>query len=117
MAYIEAFVAPVPEANKGDYRAHARRAAELFKEHGVLEIKECWGTNVPDGEVTSFHLAVKRQEGEGLVMGWMVWPSKEARDQSFANAQSDPRLKELFGNMPFDGKRLIFGGFEPILEL
>ncbi len=117
MAYIEAFVAPVPEANMEAYLAHARKAADLFKEQGALQIRECWGTNVPEGEVTSFHMAVKREEGEGLVMGWMIWPSREARDEGFAKAQNDPRMKEIFGSMPFDGRRLIYGGFEPILEV
>lgn len=117
MTYIEAFAAPVPESTRERYLAHAEKAAVLFKEYGALSVTECWGVDVPDGEVTSFPMAVKREDGEAVVFGWMVWPSRAVRDAAFEKLDGDERMKELFGSMPFDGKRLIFGGFEPILEL
>ncbi|MCL4142237.1 UNVERIFIED_CONTAM: hypothetical protein GTU68_044827 [Idotea baltica] len=115
MAYLEAFVAPVPKASKDDYLSHAEMMASVLKENGALQITECWESNVPDGEQTSFPLAVKRAEGEAIVMGWILWPSREKRDEGFQKAMSDPRMADF--KPPFDMKRMIFGGFEPIVEL
>ena len=117
MAYVECFVAPVPSDKRDDYLAACTKMAEVHKEHGALSITECWGVAVPDGELTSFPLAVKLEEGETVVMGWIHWPSKEVRDASMDKAMQDPRMQEIFENMPLDGKRLIFGGFEKILEV
>ena len=116
MAHVMIFVAPVPSTNREAYLEHSRKAAAIFKDLGATEIVECWGSDVPDGELTSLPMAVKLEEGETVVMGWIHWPSKEVRDASMDKAMQDPRMQEIFSNMPLDGKRLIFGGFETILE-
>ena len=115
MAYIGFFLAPVPTASKGDYLAHSRKAAEIFRDLGALEVVECWGTAVPDGQLTSMPLAVKLEEGETVVAGWIRWPSKEVADAAMPKMQDDPRWAEL-GPMPFDGKRMIWGGFDVMME-
>lgn len=118
MTYVEAFAAPVPTANRAAYEAMSRAMAAIHRDNGALEITECWGVNVPGGETTSFPLAVRLEEGENVVFGWIRWPSKEARDDAFLKMRSDPRMAEaMSGGMPFDGTRLIFGGFEPIVEI
>lgn len=117
MAYVDGFVAAVPNAEKENYRNHARASAEVFKEHGALRVVECWGDDVPDGEVTSFPMAVKCQEDETVVFAWITWPSRSARDQGMEKVMVDPRMQPDVNPMPFDGKRLIFGGFETIVEL
>lgn len=117
MAYVDGFVAAVPTARKETYREHARVAGEVFKEHGALSFVECWGDDVPDGEVTSFPMAVKCQKDETVVFSWITWPSRSARDQGMEKVMADPRVQPDVNPMPFDGKRLIYGGFEPIVEL
>jgi uncharacterized protein YbaA (DUF1428 family) len=114
MDYIEGFVAPVPVANKQRYIEHARQAAELFKEHGALKLVECWGDDVPSGEKTSFPMAVQCKEDEVVVFSWVVWPSREVRDKGMQLIESDPRMAD--NPMPFDGSRLIYGGFQMVLE-
>ncbi len=116
MAYVDGFVLAVPTANREEFRAHAAAAALVFKEHGALEVVECWGDDVPEGEVTSFPMAVKRGPDETVVFSWIRWPSREARDEGMRKAMADPRLQPGANPMPFDGKRMIFGGFEPIVE-
>ena len=116
MTYVDAFAAAVPNDKREAFRAHADGFAAVFKEYGALQVVDCWGDEVPDGEVTSFPLAVKCQPGETVVFGWMTWPSKEARDQGMAKAMADPRMNHETNPMPFDGKRLIHGGFEMIVE-
>ncbi|MDN2567718.1 DUF1428 family protein [Aquibium sp. A9E412] len=115
MTYVDGFVAPVPTGRREDYRAHAARAAEVFKAHGALACVETWGDDVPKGERTSFPMAVQLAEDETVVLGWIVWPSRAARDAGMAAAMADPRLTGE--EMPFDGKRMIFGGFETILDV
>jgi len=117
MPYIEGFVAAVPAANKEAYKKHAAEAAPLFKEFGVTRMVECWGDDVPDGEVTDFRKAVKAKDDEVVVFSWFEYPSKEARDAANEKIMSDPRMKEMGATMPFDGKRMIFGGFAPILDV
>ena len=117
MAYLELFVAPVPTANRDAYLTHARAMGALFKDHGMEKMIECWGSHVPDGALTSLPLSVKLEEGETVVAGWMRWPSKEARDKGFEAAMADPRMTEDMTQMPFDGKRMIFGGFDVMLEM
>ena len=114
MAYIDGFVTPVPEANRQAYIEHVRAAAPMFREHGALRIVEAWGDDVPDGKVTDFRRAVQAQEGEAVLFSWIEWPSRQARDEGMEKVFADPRLAEL--GMPFDGKRMIFGGFDPILD-
>ena len=116
MTYIDGFVAAVPTANKEEYRKHAAEAAPIFKEHGALKLVECWGDDVPDGEVTSFPMAVKKQADETVVFSWIVWPSKEAREAGMKKVMEDERFFPENNPMPFDGKRMIFGGFEPIVD-
>lgn len=110
MNYVDGFVAAVPTVNREAYRAHTEAAAVIFKEHGALHSVDCWGDDVPEGTLTSFPLAVKRGPDETVVFGWLVWPSKAARDAGMKKVMDDPRMKQL--PMPFDGKRMIYGGFE-----
>ena len=117
MSYIDGFLIPVPTENKEAYRSHAEKAAVLFKEFGALSVVETWGDDVPEGKLTSMHTAVLRKPNESVVLGWIVWPDKAARDAGMAKIMSDPRMSDVSNPMPFDGKRMIFGGFEPILEV
>ena len=114
MDYIDGFVAAVPTANRGKYRQHAAAAAEVFKEYGAIRIVECWGDDVPTGVTTSFPQAVKLEPDETVVFSWVAWPSREVRDTGMKKVMDDPRMKNA--EMPFDGKRLIYGGFETILD-
>ncbi|AOY94214.1 RNA signal recognition particle [Cupriavidus sp. USMAA2-4] len=115
MSYIEGFVVPVPTANREIYRKMAEDAAVVFKDHGALGLVECWGDDVPEGKLTSFPLAVQRKADETVVFSWITWPSREARDRGMRAAMEDPRLKQQ-QSMPFDGRRMIFGGFEVIVD-
>ncbi len=116
MDYIDGFVVAVPEANKQKYIDHAVTAAAVFKEHGALRLVECWGDDVPDGVQTSFPQSVKCCEGETVVFSWIVWPSREARDAGMEKVMSDPRMSEENHPMPFDGNRLIYGGFQMLVN-
>jgi uncharacterized protein YbaA (DUF1428 family) len=116
MPYVDGFVAAVPTANRQKYLDHAQMAAEIFKEYGATQVVECWGDDVPDGKLTSFPLAVKRQNDETVVFAWIVWPSKDVRDQGMQKVMSDPRMQPDVNPMPYDGKRLIYGGFEILLQ-
>lgn len=115
MAYIDGYVIPVKTARKADYLAMAHEAAELFKKYGALKVVETWEDNVPQGVVTSFPMAVKQEEDESLVFSWVWWADKASRDKGMADAMNDPWFA-MTADMPFDGKRMIFGGFEVILE-
>jgi uncharacterized protein YbaA (DUF1428 family) len=114
MTYVDGFVLAVPTANRAAYQKMAEDAAILFKEHGAFKVVECWGDDVPEGKLTSFPMAVKCEENETVVFSWIVWPSREVRDRGNELIMADPRMKSE--EMPFDGKRLIYGGFEMILE-
>ena len=117
MSYVEGFVAAVPAANKEAYRKHAAEAAPLFKSFGATRMVEAWGDDVPEGKVTSFSMAVKREDNESIVFSWVVWPSKEARNTGMKKSMEDPRMNAWNpNNMPFDGKRMIFGGFEVLVQ-
>jgi uncharacterized protein YbaA (DUF1428 family) len=116
MTYVDGFVAAVPTANRETFKKHADMAATVFKENGALKVVECWGDDVPEGEVTSFPMAVKCKKDETVVFSWIVWPSREARNAAQKKVMADPRLQPDKNPMPFDGKRLIFGGFETLLE-
>ncbi|SDM62970.1 Uncharacterized conserved protein YbaA, DUF1428 family [Franzmannia pantelleriensis] len=116
MTYVDGFVAAVPTANRDKYIQHARDAAIVFKEHGALQMVECWGNDVPDGQLTSFPMAVKCQTDETVIFSWILWPSREVRDRGMAKVMEDPRLQPDVNPMPFDGKRLIYGGFEVVVD-
>lgn len=116
MAYVDGFVAPVPTANRESYRAFADRAAAVFREHGALKVVECWGDDVPEGKLTSFPMSVKLEKGETVVFSWITWPSRQVRDAGMKKVMADPRLQPGTNPLPFDGKRLIYGGFEMIVD-
>ena len=115
MNYVDGFVVPVPTAKRADYVRHAQLAAAVFKEHGALSVVECWGDDVPEGKLTSFPLAVQRKDDEAVVFSWITWPSRAARDEGMKRSMEDPRLQGQTNPMPFDGKRLIYGGFQVIV--
>lgn len=117
MAYVDGFVVAVPSANKESYRRLAADMAPLFKEFGATRVVECWGDEVPDGKLTDFRRAVNAEPEEVVVFAWIEYPSKEIRDMANQKIMEDPRMKEMGGEMPFDGKRMIFGGFAPIVDL
>ena len=117
MTYVDGFVAAVPTANRQAYREHAEKAARLFKEFGALSVVECWGDDVPEGKLTSFPLAVKRKDDETVVFSWITWPLRQARDDAWKKVMEDPRMRPENNPMPFDGKRLIYGGFETIVNV
>lgn len=116
MNYVDGFVAAVPTANREKYLRHATEAAAVFKEHGALQVVECWGNDVPEGKLTSFPMAVQRKDDETVIFSWITWPSKAVRDAGMAKVMADPRVQPETNPMPFDGKRLIYGGFEVILD-
>lgn len=116
MSYVDGFVAAVPTKNREAYRKHAELAASVFREHGAQKVVECWGDDVPEGKVTSFPMAVKRKDDETVVFSWVVWPSRKVRDEAWKKVMADPRLQPDKNPMPFDGQRLIYGGFETIVE-
>lgn len=111
MNYVDGFVAAVPTANKDAYVRHARLAAAIFKEHGALRVTEGWGDDVPEGKLTSFSMAVKKEPDETVIFSWIEWPSREVRDAGMEKVMQDPRLNPEANPMPFDGTRMIFGGF------
>ncbi|MBM7062928.1 DUF1428 domain-containing protein [Pseudomonas sp. UL073] len=117
MNYIDGFVLAVPTAKREQYTELARTMAVLFKEHGALSVVECWGDDVPEGKVTSFPMAVKRQDDETVVFSWITWPSRQVRDSGMKKVMEDPRMKpDANQAMPFDGQRMIFGGFQVIVD-
>lgn len=108
---------PVPDGNKEAYRALARQAADVFIEYGAVRVVETWGDDVPDGKVTDFARAAHRRDGESIVFSWIEWPSKEARVAGWEKVMADERMRpEPAEERPFDGMRMIYGGFAPILE-
>jgi uncharacterized protein YbaA (DUF1428 family) len=106
----------VPTKNKEKYIEHAKISAVVFKDHGALKIVETWEDDVPEGETTSFPMSVKREINESVVFSWITWPSKKARDAGWKALMEDPRMHPDNNPMPFDGKRLIYGGFNTILD-
>ena len=116
MNYVDGFVAAIPDANKAAYIEHAQKAAEIFKEYGAIKLVECWGDDVPSGETTSFCTAVHCKFDETVCFSWILWPSKQARDTGMAKVMADPRMNKEHNQMPFDGKRMIYGGFQMVVD-
>ena len=117
MTYVDGFVIPVPTAKKETYRTFAEDMAPVFKKHGAIAIVECWGDDVPEGELTSFPMAVKREEDETVVFSWITWPDKETRDVGNKRAMEEFEASGMdMEGVPFDGKRMIFGGFKTLVD-
>lgn len=116
MAYIDGFVIPVKTSDRAAYRAYAAKFDAVFKEYGALSIVEAFGDDVPHGQQTDFYRAVACKDDETVVFSWIVWPSKAARDAGNAKVMEDPRMQEAMTTAPFDAKRMIFGGFDVIVE-
>jgi uncharacterized protein YbaA (DUF1428 family) len=117
MSYVDGFILAVPKEKLDDYKRIATEAGEVWKEYGALAYVECYGDDVPYGELTSFPRAVQAKEDEITVFSWIVYESREARDAINAKVMADPRIKMDMDSMPFDGKRMIYGGFKPFVEL
>jgi uncharacterized protein YbaA (DUF1428 family) len=117
MAYVDGFVIAVPRARLDDYKALARTAGTIWKDHGALEVVECIGDDVPYGTLTSFPRAVQATDDEVVVFSWIVYESRAQRDTVNAKVMADPRFDHDQASMPFDGKRLIHGGFEMFLRM
>ncbi|TNE60724.1 MAG: DUF1428 domain-containing protein [Alphaproteobacteria bacterium] len=117
MTYVDGYVIPVKNVNKAAYIALAEMSAPVFKEHGAIAVTECWGDDVPDGKLTSFPFAVKLEADETVVFSWILWPSRDVRDAGMKAAMEDERFKDMDpASMPFDGKRMIMGGFKAVVE-
>lgn len=121
MSYIDGFVIAVPTANKQKFIDHAKLGDSVFMDLGATRILECWGDDVPAGKLTDFRMAVKAKDDETVVFSWIEWPDKATRDAGMAKMMapdfSDPRMDPAKNPMPFDGKRLIFGGFTPVVTM
>jgi len=115
MTYFEGFIVPVPEANKDAFRNHANEVARLLKDCGVRRQVEAWDSDVPEGKVTDFRKSVDAKPEEKVVFAWFEYPDRQARDAANAKMMSDPRMEDA-AQAPFDGKRMILGGFEAIVE-
>ena len=119
MAYVDGFLIPLPKRNVDAYRRMARKAGKVWREHGALEYHECVADDVKKGKVTSFPQSVKLKPNETVVFSWVVYKSRADRDRINAQVMKDPRLADMMDSkgMPFDGKRMIYGGFKPIVDL
>jgi len=116
MGYADGYLVPVPAGKKEAYRELAARMAVTFKEYGAVRTVEAWGDDVPDGKVTDYKRAVKAEDGEAVVYSWVEWPSKEVRDTAWKKIMADPRAQPGMNDMPFDGQRMIYGGFTPLVD-
>ena len=116
MAYVDGFLVPVPKDKLDAYKALAKKGSEVWMEHGALSYVECVADDVPYGEVTSFPRAVQLAEDEVVIFSWVTYKDRASRDEVMAKVMADERLKADMANMPFDGKRMIFGGFQAFLE-
>jgi uncharacterized protein YbaA (DUF1428 family) len=119
MAYVDGFVTPVQRSRLDEYKALSAQAGEVWREHGALSFRECIADDVPVGKVTSFPQAVQLQEGEVVFFSYITYPSREVRDSCNEKVMADPRLAHMMdpANMPFDGKRMFFGGFEVMIDV
>ena len=121
MSYIDGFIIAVPTANKQKFIDHANKCDSIFTEFGAEKVIECWADDVPDGNETDFRKAVKAKDDEAMVFSWIEWPDKETRDAAMAKMMSDDfcdeRIDPSKNPMPFDGARMIYGGFVPVFEI
>lgn len=120
MNYIDGFVIAVPTTNREAFIEHARKFDQLLIEHGALRVVECWGDSVPDGKVTDFRRAVQASAEESVAFSWVEWPDKETRNRVHSRMEEMMKSGEIdsgMTDMPFDGKRMIFGGFVPVVNL
>ncbi|WP_202842950.1 DUF1428 domain-containing protein [Luteimonas saliphila] len=117
MPYIDGFVLAVPSANREKFIEHARKFDPVFIEFGATRVIEAWGDDVPEGKVTDFRRAVQATADETVAFSWVEWPDKATRDAGMKKMMEDPRMDPAANPMPFDGKRMIFGGFESVVEL
>jgi uncharacterized protein YbaA (DUF1428 family) len=115
--YIQGFIVPVPADKQDAYREVAEKFWPIVSDFGAIEHVECWEADVPDGKQTDFHRAVKTQDGEKVVFAWVAWPDKATCEASHEKMMSDPRMKEFGDDMPFDGKRMVYGGFEMVVDV
>ena len=117
--YVDGFIVPVPKRKLAAYRAMAKRAGKVWREHGALEYRECIAEDVKVGKRTSFPRSVKLKPGETVVFSWIVYKSRAQRDRTIAKVMKDPRLADMMDpkKVPFDGKRMIYGGFELFVDL
>ncbi len=116
MAYVDGFVASVPTDRRADFVEHSRTMGILFKEHGATGVVDCWGDDVPEGKLTSLPMAVQCRPDETVVFSWITWPSRAVRDEAWTKIMADPRM-QAGAEPPFDGKRMIFGGFEVVSDV
>lgn len=116
MSYFTGFLLAVPTANRAAYKEMAEKTWIIFQEFGCLGNYENWGVDVPDGKVTSFPMAVQKKDDETVVFSWMEWPDKATADKGFEQMMQDPRMKDM-PKMPFDGMRMMWGGFEPLVHM
>jgi uncharacterized protein YbaA (DUF1428 family) len=115
MSYIDGFVLAVPTASRQAFIDHASKADAMIMEHGALRVVDCWGDDVPDGKTTDFARAVQATADETVCFSWIEWPDKATRDAGMKACMEDPRFHDV--DMPFDGKRMIFGGFSPVVDV
>ena len=116
MNYIQGLLIAVPKANKRAYLDSAQSAAPIFQEYGATRVMETWSEDIPDGKVTDFKRAVQAKEDEAIVFSWIEWPDKQTYDAAAKKMETDPRWKEM-PDMPFDGKRMIWGGFRSVVDM
>lgn len=117
MSYIDGIVAAVPSANREAFIRHSTEIAAIFKECGATSVVDCWGDDVPESKLTSFTMAVKREANETVIFSWVSWPSRAARDDGWKKVMADPRMQPGAVAMPFDGRRMIHGGFEVVSDV
>ncbi len=114
MSYVQGALIPVPAGNKQKYKDMCTRMASLFQEYGATQVVENWGVDIPDGQTTDMKRAVKATDDETVVLSWVVWPDRQTCDAATEKMRNDQRMQS--GDFPFDGRRMIFGGFEPLLD-
>lgn len=117
MSYVDGFVMAVPTENRQDFIAYGRKFDPVFLEYGATRVVECWGDDVPHGKQTDFHRAVAAKEGETICFSWVEWPDKATRDAGMKKMMEDPRMDPKENPMPFDGARMIYGSFVPVVAI